>query len=474
MKRKILAIVVGLLAAWMSFATWQYQRLSYERELIGQSTRHSARSVMSALIGGIQSHRRLGRFFEQQLESMLVEVTSSGEVLAAEVRNQSGQPLMRAGRLDLLADPPGIELGDTWIDGGFRLVQRFHIEPVDDGGPGWGPGGPGAQGGMGMGSGRGMGRRQEFGDLPERFGTGGTFYAVLVMDRARHDQMVQRSVWSFIFISIAGGLVLVSVALAWRASVRLVESRGREQLLETETRHWRELSQAAAGLAHETRNPLGLIRGWTQRLAQDENDPATQRQHADAVIEECDRVTARINHFLAFARPCDPKRQPVDTEEIVDQLRLILQPDLESAGLRMDFEPEPGARWIVADRELLRQLLFNLLQNAIQFAPEGTAVTIRLVRERSGTFCLAVADRGPGVAAELQDAIFAPYFTTRSSGTGLGLAIVRRIALAHGWTLQFEPRPGGGAVFTLGGIHGSDQTDPSGRGRRSEPAATAG
>lgn len=472
MNRKSLTIIIGLLVAWMSFAAWQYQRLGYERELIGQSTRHSARSVMSALIGGIQSHRRLGRFFEQQLESMLVEVTSGGEVLAAEVRNQNGQPLMRAGRLELLADPPAIEPGDVWIDGGFRLVQRFHIEPVDDGGPGWGPGGAG---GMGMGMGRGMGRRQdEPGDLPERFGTGGTFYAVLVLDRGRHDQLVQRSTWSFVFVSIAGGLVLVSVALAWRASVRLVEARGREQLLETETRHWRELSQAAAGLAHETRNPLGLIRGWTQRLAQFEDDPATQRQHAHAVVEECDRVTARINHFLAFARPCDPKLQAVDLEPFVDQLRLILQPDLESGRLAMDFEAPSGTWWIMADRELLRQLLFNLLQNAVQFAPEDSSVTIRLVPETSGMLSLAVADRGPGVAPDLQDAIFAPYFTTRPNGTGLGLAIVRRIALAHGWTVQVKPRTGGGAVFSIGGIHGSDQTDPAGRGRRSEPAATAG
>ncbi len=468
MNRKSLAIVVGLLA-WTGFVAWQYQRLSYERELIGQSTRHSARSVMSALIGGIQSHRRLGRFFEQQLESMLVEVTDSGEVLAAEVRNDSGQPVMRAGRLELLADPPAIEPGDAWIDGGFRLVHHFHIEPVDDGGPGWGPGGPG-----GMGMGRGMGRRQdELGDLPERFGTGGTFYAVLVLDRGRHDQLVQRSVGSFVFVSIAGGLVLLSVALAWQASVRLVEAKGREQLLETETRHWRELSQAAAGLAHETRNPLGLIRGWTQRWAQFEDDPATQRQHAHAVIEECDRVTARINHFLAFARPCDPSLQPVDMEEMFDQLRLILQPDLESARLSMDFEAASGTRWIVADRELLRQLLFNLLQNAVQFAPEDSSVTIRLTPESSGTLTLAVVDRGPGVPPELEEAIFAPYFTTRPNGTGLGLAIVRRIALAHGWTLQVKQRTGGGAVFSIGGIHGSNQTDPPGRGRRSEPAATA-
>jgi signal transduction histidine kinase len=471
MIRKRFAIGAGLLVAWTTFAAWQYQRLGYERELIGESTRHSARSVMSALIGGIQSHRRLGRFFEQQLESMLVEVTGSGEVLAAAVLNEQGEPLMRAGQLDLLAGRGEVAPGDSWSDDGFRLVERFHIDPVDQGGQGWGPGG---YGGSGLGGGRGLGRRQEYGDIPEPFGAGGTFYAILVLDRARHDQLVRRSEWSFVFVSLAGALVLVSVAVAWRTSVRLVEAKGREKLLETETRHWRELSQAAAGLAHETRNPLGLIRGWTQRLAHNDADPATQQRHALAVIEECDRVTARINHFLAFARPCEPKPEPMDAGSMVEQLRIILQPDLEAKRLRLDFEPERDAVCILADRELLRQMLFNLLQNAIQFAPEGTVVTIGLKAERPGTFRLTVADRGPGVDAGIEEAIFAPYFTTRPGGTGLGLAIVRRIALANGWTVHYAPWPGGGAVFSLGGIHGSEQTNHPGRGRRTEPTATAG
>jgi signal transduction histidine kinase len=471
MIRQRIAIGAGLVIAWALFAAWQYQRLGYERALIGESTRHSARSVMSALIGGIQSHRRLGRYFEQQLEGMLVEVTGGGDVLAAAVLDGRAEPVMQAGRVDLLVEHQDMQSGDRWIDGGFRLVQRFHIEPVGEAGPGWGSGG---LGGPGFGGGRGLGRRQEAEELPEPFGTGGTFYAVLVLDRTRHDQLVRQSVWSCVFVSLAGGLVLVSVALAWRASVRLVEARGREKLLETETRHWRELSQAAAGLAHETRNPLGLIRGWTQRLAEDDADRSVQRQHAFAVIEECDRVTARINHFLAFARPCEPHPQPVDVPAIVEQLRIILQPDFESKDLRLEFEPEIGICSILADPELLRQTLFNLLQNAVQFAPLATAVTIGLVRERAGTCCLTVADRGPGVEKEIEDAIFAPYFTTRAGGTGLGLAIIRRIALAHGWTVTCASRPGGGAVFCVGGIHGSDQTDHPGRGRRSVPAAATG
>jgi signal transduction histidine kinase len=252
---------------------------------------------------------------------------------------------------------------------------------------------------------------------------------------------------------VAAGIVLFCVALAWWASVRLVEARGRASVLETETRHFRELSQAAAGLAHETRNPLGLIRGWTQRLADVDMEDGQRQQHSRSVIEECDRVTARINQFLTFARPCDPEITRVSAREVIDELAGILQPDLEAKNLSLECDnPLPTAS-IRADRELFRQVLFNLLQNAIQFSPPGNAVRITMRRLPNGCYRIAVADRGPGVSEDAVESLFTPYFTTRADGTGLGLAIVRRIATAHGWEADYEPRPDGGAVFSLRGIH---------------------
>jgi signal transduction histidine kinase len=103
---------------------------------------------------------------------------------------------------------------------------------------------------------------------------------------------------------------------------------------------------------------------------------------------------------------------------------------------------------------MFRQALFNLLQNAVQWSPEGGTVEVALVRGHAGRWRIEVADRGPGVAAEAVGRLFSPYFTTRPTGTGLGLAIVRRIATAHGWEVGYTPRPGGGAVFWMDGIHG--------------------
>jgi signal transduction histidine kinase len=249
-------------------------------------------------------------------------------------------------------------------------------------------------------------------------------------------------------------LVLCCLALAWWASVKLVEAQGRARLLETETRHLRELNQAAAGLAHETRNPLGLIRGWTQRLASVDVDDGERERHTRSVIEECDRVTARINQFLTFARPCDPEITDVNPRELLKELADILQPDLEAKDLSLECDDDLPTPTVQADRELLRQSLFNLLQNAIQFSPPGDTVRIAIRHLPDGCYRLEVADCGPGVAEDAVDSLFMPYFTTRSDGTGLGLAIVGRIAAAHGWEAGYAPRPGGGAVFSLSGIHG--------------------
>jgi signal transduction histidine kinase len=252
----------------------------------------------------------------------------------------------------------------------------------------------------------------------------------------------------------AGGLVLICVGLAWLATVRMGEARGRARVLEAEARHLRDLSQAAAGLAHETRNPLGLIRGWTQRLVQSELPSPEQRKQAQTIVEECDRVTSRINQFLAFAKPRQPSLQPVDPGQLIQELAALLEPDLDAKDLKLAHWVSQGPATVRADCDMLRQALFNLVRNAIQFAPEQGTVEISVACGHDGPGRIEVADRGPGVPEEKVESLFSPYFTTRSDGTGLGLAIVRRIATAHGWEAGYTPRPGGGSIFWLSGIHG--------------------
>ncbi|NLF73337.1 MAG: hypothetical protein GX575_30235 [Candidatus Anammoximicrobium sp.] len=447
MRWQSVAVYVVLVSAWAAFGVWQYRSCVRERQLIEETLHQQSHSVMAALVGGMQSHRRLGRFLELQLQGMLEELVKSADVIAVAVLGASDRPILGAGSVERLELRAPLSPGERWTAAGFQLVESFVLQPPEAGAE--------LGGGRGGGGGRGYGGRWRADAVEEDsvFAGGGQFRVALLLDRTQADQLNRRSAWSHAFVTAAGGLVLLCLALVWRAGVRMLDAQGRARLLEVEARHLRELSQAAAGLAHETRNPLGLIRGWTQRLLEDESHDPQREQHVRAVIEECDRVAARINQFLAFARPCDPVIGPVDPRQIVAELAMILQPDLDDKRLELRIDAAPDVTQLQADRELLRQALFNLIQNAVAFAPEGGTITISVVAEPGGQCRLDVADHGPGVAPQSVPLLFTPYFTTRPTGTGLGLAIIRRIASAHGWEAVYRPGADGGAVFSLQGIH---------------------
>lgn len=446
--RRVLLWLLMLLAAWAGLAAWQYREYTNEYQLARETIQRQAESVLSALVGGIRSHRRLGRFFETQLQGALEELAASKDVLAAAVTTAEGHSILSAGDSRFLRITSGIPPGEVWASEGVGFVKEFHLEP--DAGPG--PHAPDVGPGRGRGWGRAM-RWQAEPDPNSVFSQGGHFRAALVLDRTQFDAHVRRACALRLWVVIAGGLILALVAAAWLATVRLVDAQGRTRMLEAETRHLRDFGQAAAGLAHETRNPLGLIRGWTQRLVQS-GLAEPERQQAQAIVEECDRVTARINQFLAFAKPCEPKPEPVDLEPLLQELSVLLGPDLEAKKVRLEHTVPKPSPVIRADREMLRQVLFNLVGNALHFNPEGASVEISVHKGENNRVRIEVADRGPGVPTDQVASLFTPYFSTRPGGTGLGLAITARIASAHGWRAGYRPRPGGGSIFWLDGIHG--------------------
>ena len=439
-------VVVVVLASG-ALAWWQRHEYLHERELARETLHRQAHSVMNALVGGIRAHRNRGPFFTRQLQGSLSGLVQTPDILAVAVASDDGRMVLPVGKATLLDTSPPIVAGDFWDAAGFRLVERFELPPASGGSY---QGGGRGRGGAGHG-GPGWGRATEpetsnHVDSESPFSAGGQFAAVLVLDRSQVDVRCRRAAWLRSSVVAAGALVLFCVSLAWRVTVR---AAGRARALETEARHLRDLSQAAAGLAHETRNPLGLIRGWTQRLIQSGLQSPEQQERAQAVVEECDRVTARINQFLAFARPCEPEMASVHARELVDELALLLEPDLDVKNVTLNRTALSPDKTVEADREMLRQALFNLIQNAVQASPDGQAVDVSMRRGQDGCRRIEIADRGPGVSAEKVESLFTPYFTTRPDGTGLGLAIVRRIASAHGWQFGYVPRSGGGSIFWL-------------------------
>ena len=201
------------------------------------------------------------------------------------------------------------------------------------------------------------------------------------------------------------------------------------------------MNLAAAGLAHETRNPLNIIRGMAQMLSKESEAPPEIRDKARAIVDETDKVTAQLNEFINYSRPREVRRAKLALTAAVNEVVRTLTHDIEEKKLRVETGGEPVA--IEADEQLLRQVLFNLLLNAIQAVPDAGEIRVITGRQSATEAFLEIRDNGPGVPPDRRQEIFKPYFTTNQKGTGLGLAIVQQIVLAHGWEIACLPNEPG-------------------------------
>lgn len=219
-----------------------------------------------------------------------------------------------------------------------------------------------------------------------------------------------------------------------------------EQLKKTE--RLTAAGQLSASLAHEIRNPLASISGATGILARGQASPAVRAECLDILAKESHRLNKLLSNFLDFARPRLPRMQAAAPSEIVQSVVALAQHSAIQQQVTLQIEAEACDRELQCDPEQIKQLLLNLILNAVQATEPGGAVTIRS-SFTSGELHIQVADSGCGIPSEAQDRIFDPFFTTKENGTGLGLAIAANIAAQHGGSLTCGPNAERGTVFTL-------------------------
>ncbi len=208
------------------------------------------------------------------------------------------------------------------------------------------------------------------------------------------------------------------------------------------------IGELAARIAHEIRNPVTAARSLAQQLAREPGQPWAAEHRL--ILEELDRVERQMGDLLRFARREELRFEPVDLGELARATLDALRPRLDAAGIAAALEASPGviAR---ADRDKLRQVLVNLLENArdaLATSPSPRRVTIA-VRNGEGVATLSVTDNGPGVPAEVLSRLFEPFFSTKQTGTGLGLAIARHAVEAHGGAIVAAPAEGAGLTFRV-------------------------
>ncbi|EFD5000881.1 two-component system sensor histidine kinase AtoS [Escherichia coli] len=208
------------------------------------------------------------------------------------------------------------------------------------------------------------------------------------------------------------------------------------------------LGELMAGVAHEVRNPLTAIRGYVQILRQQTTDQIHQ-EYLSVVLKEIDSINKVIQQLLDFSRPRHSQWQQVSLNALVEETLVLVQ----TAGVqaRVDFisELDNELSPISADRELLKQVLLNILINAVQAISARGKIRIRTWQYSDSQQAISIEDNGCGIDLSLQKKIFDPFFTTKASGTGLGLALSQRIINAHQGDIRVTSLPGYGATFTL-------------------------
>jgi signal transduction histidine kinase len=201
------------------------------------------------------------------------------------------------------------------------------------------------------------------------------------------------------------------------------------------------IGRLAAGVAHEVRNPLGVIRASAAMLRESHAPGDDAHRACDFICEEIDRLNGLIEALLAFARPTEPKLARVDATGVAERARRLAAPDAERREVALELRASAGALEIHADPDLLAQAVYDLICNALEAVEAGGRVRIAIAPSGSD-LSIEVADDGPGVDPGLGAQVFEPFFTTKARGTGLGLAMVERIAHAHGGRAELQP--GGG------------------------------
>jgi len=186
------------------------------------------------------------------------------------------------------------------------------------------------------------------------------------------------------------------------------------------------LGELSAGIAHELRNPLGVIAGYTKLLSKKLDSSLTPT--VDAISREIIVMDRIISDFLSFAKPAELNISDIDLKTIIENCVTAVTGERGNIKLNLDIN---GLPVIKGDEVFLRQAFTNLIQNAVEAMPQGGELAINA--SSKGDFLdVAISDAGHGIAENIMDKIFLPFFTTKENGTGLGLAIVHKIVVSHG------------------------------------------
>ncbi|MBK5251883.1 MAG: HAMP domain-containing protein [Peptostreptococcaceae bacterium] len=209
------------------------------------------------------------------------------------------------------------------------------------------------------------------------------------------------------------------------------------------------LGQFVSGIAHELRNPLGIMKGSIQLMEREGTFSDEQSEFLGIVKEQIERQNLVIEELLRFAKPTEPDFETLDIEDVLDSIMTFAGAYVRDSHVELSRSRSMNLQSVYGDSEKLKQVFLNLILNAVQAMPDGGILSIETEMIDESRLAVRFADSGKGMSeSDLAD-IFNPYFTTKAEGTGLGLSISYQLIQLHGGTIKAENLAEGGAVFTV-------------------------
>ncbi|MBN3524444.1 ATP-binding protein [Paenibacillus apiarius] len=211
------------------------------------------------------------------------------------------------------------------------------------------------------------------------------------------------------------------------------------------------IGQIAAGTAHEIRNPLTSIKGFLQVFKKTLHEKGMEKEvhYTEIMLTEINRINELVGEFLLLSKPKHVTIERVDLYQVMNDIMPIIRSEAVLHGVHVRYAADEALPYVVADRELLKQVFINIAKNGIEAIVDGGTLTITVRRDdASKRVLIDIHDTGPGIPSFLIDKIFDPFFTTKQNGTGLGLSVCQRIIHDLGGTIRVASK-GFGTTFTL-------------------------
>jgi signal transduction histidine kinase len=248
------------------------------------------------------------------------------------------------------------------------------------------------------------------------------------------------------------GVLFLSLLFVVKRGEAIIESRSQERLRLKEelsrAEHLSSLGKLTAGISHEIRNPLGIIRSSAEHLQKKMAQLDPENRIPQIIVEEAGRLNDIITDFLNYARPKEPKRVACRVEDIIEKNLAFLEAQLKEKGCGVERHIDRRLPAILADADMLYQAFLNILINAMQAMPDGGRLKV-IIEMGNRQALIHFDDNGTGIPEEIKENIWNPFFTTKEMGTGLGLGIVKNIVESHDGKVWIGNRPKGGTRVTV-------------------------